>query len=469
MNMDANMKTTEPPPLEPQATPPAANAARISPFALLRERRFLPLFVTQFFGAFNDNTYKNALIVLFTFNTAAWTTLPVAVLVNLVLGLLMLPFFLFSATAGQLADKLDKAMLARWVKALEILIILIAALGFWRHSAVVLLGAVFLLGLHSTLFGPIKYSILPQHLRTQELVAGNALVEAGTFVAILLGTLSGGLLAGIDHGMAWIVGICLIVAGSGFYASCRIPKAPAPMPELRINFNPFSETWRCITLARRERSVFLSILAISWFWLYGATLLTQVPIYTQTVLGGDESSVTLLLSVFCVGIGVGSLVCDKLSHRRGKPVETGLVPIGALGMLIFGADLAFAAPTEPVGVDLPLAVVLSQGGTWRVMLDLLLLAGFGGLYCVPLYALVQQRADPACRARIIAANNIFNALFMVSGALAAAAFLGSSRGSIPTLFLWVAIVHAGITAYVFSVVPEFPLRALSWLGWHKQR
>jgi MFS family permease len=453
---------------EPHATPTAAhNLSRPSPFALLRERRFEPLFVTQFLGAFNDNAYKNALIVLFTFNAAAWTTLPIAVLVNLVLGLLMLPFFLFSATAGQLADKFDKAHLARWVKALEILIIVIAALGFWWHSLPVLLSAVLLLGLHSTLFGPIKYAILPQHLHTSELVAGNALVEAGTFVAILLGTLGGGLLAGIAHGTAWIMSICLLMAGIGFYASCRIPPAAPPVPELKISFNPLRETWRCIGLARQERSVFLSILALSWFWLYGATLLTQVPIYTRTVLGGNESGVTLLLAVFCVGIGIGSLLCDKLTHRRGKSVEPGLVPIGALGMLIFGIDLALATPAQPLGIDVPLATLLSHGSTWRVLLDLLLLSGFGGLYCVPLYALIQQRSNATCRARIIAANNIFNALFMVLGALAAAAFLASPHGSIVALFLWIAVVHAAVTVYVFSVIPEFLLRALSWLGWRR--
>ncbi|MDR0779206.1 MAG: MFS transporter [Pseudomonadales bacterium] len=469
MNEETNMQPEHSPQPASAAPEAATDAGKASSFTLLRERRFAPLFVTQFLGAFNDNAYKNVLIVLFSFNAAAWTTLPVAVLVNLVLGLLMLPFFLFSATAGQLADKFDKARLARWVKALEILIIVIAALGFWLHNLFVLLGSLLLLGLHSTLFGPIKYAILPQHLRATELVAGNALVEAGTFVAILLGTLSGGLLAGVEHGALWVMGLCLLMACVGFYTSCHIPTAPAPVPELKIAFNPLRETWRCIGLARQERSVFLSILALSWFWLYGATLLTQVPIYTRTVLGGDESSVTLLLAVFCVGIGAGSLLCDKLTHRRGKLVEPGLVPLGALGMLIFGIDLAFATPTPTLGENLPLSVLLSHGSTWRILLDLVLLSGSGGLYCVPLYALIQQRSDANCRARIIAANNIFNALFMVLGALAAAAFLGSRHGSIPALFLWIAAVHAGITVYVFSVIPEFLLRALIWLGLRKQQ
>ena len=452
----------------PDRPPVAGEAGGHSQFALLRERRFWPLFITQFLGAFNDNAYKNALVVLLTFSAASWTALKPEVLTNLAAGLFMLPFFLFSSTAGQLADKFDKARLARWVKALEMVIILVAALGFWLHSLPVLLTALFLLGWQSTLFGPVKYAILPQHLQTRELVGGNAIVEAGTFVAILLGTLGGGLLAGMQHGIVLITGICLIVAVAGFWASCHIPAAPAPAPKLKIALNPLTEAWRCIGFARQERSVFLSILAISWFWLYGAVLLAQFPVYTKTVLGGNESVVTLLLAVFCAGIGVGSLLCDKLTHRRGKPVEPGLVPIGALGMVIFGLDLAFAAPAQPGGAALPITELLRQGSTWRVLLDLLMLSGFGGLYCVPLYALIQQRSDAACRARVIAANNILNAVFMVAGALAAGAFLGPWHGTIPALFLWIAVLHAGVTIYIFSVVPEFLIRALAWLGWRNE-
>jgi len=342
--------------------------------------------------------------------------------------------------------------------------VLVAALGFWLHSLPVLWAALFLLGAQSTLFGPVKYAILPQHLHTHELVGGNALMDAGTFVAILLGTLGGGLLAGLHNGIVWIVLICLAVAVAGFWASCRMPAAPAPEPSLKITFNLVAETWRCINFARRERSVFLSILGISWFWLYGVVVLSQFPVYTKTVLGGEEGMVTLLLAVFCVGVGAGSLLCEKLTRRRGKLVEPGLVPIGALGMVIFGADLAFAAPAHTGGMTQPIMALLKQGGTWRVLFDLLMLSGFGGLYCVPLYALMQQRSDAACRARIIAANNILNALFMVAGALAAGAFLGPMHGSIPMLFLGMAAVHAVVTIYIFSVVPEFFIRALVWLG-----
>jgi len=438
-----------------------------SQFALLKERRFWPLFVTQFLGAFNDNAYKNALLVLLAFGGATWTSMKLEVLANFAAGLFILPFFLFSATAGQLADKFDKAWLARWVKALEIIIIALAAFGFWLHSLPTLLAALFLLGLQSTLFGPLKYAILPQHLRANELVGGNALVEAGTFVAILLGTLTGGLLAGLSGGIVFIVCVCFIVAFGGFLASCRIPAAPAPAPELKISLNPFSEAWRCLGLARRERSVFQSILGISWFWAYGALLLTQLPIYTKTVLGGDESLVTALLAVFSVGIGAGSLICEKLTRRRGRIVEPGLVPLGALGMTIFGLDLALGSPAGASGELQPLAVMLQQGSTWRVFLDLLLLGGFGGLYCVPLYALAQQRSQVEYRARIIAANNILNALFMVLIAVGASAFLGQGF-SIPALFLCVAALHGVVTIYIFSVVPEFLIRAMVWLGWRRE-
>jgi MFS family permease len=439
-----------------------------SQFALLGERRFWPLFVTQFMGAFNDNAYKNALIVLLTFRAASWTTLAPGVLANLAAGLFILPFFLFSATAGQLADKLDKAWLARATKALEIIIVLIAGIGFWLKSLPVLLIALFLLGLQSTLFGPVKYAILPQHLRPNELVGGNALVEAGTFVAILLGTLTGGLLVKFDSGIVWIVCVCLVVAVAGFLTSCRIPVAPAPAPELKINANTFVETWRCIGFARQEHTVFLSILAISWFWLYGAILLAQFPDYTKSVLAGDESMVTVLLAVFSVGIGSGSLLCDRLTHRRGKLVEPGLVPIGALGMTLFGLDLSQASPVQIAGGLQPVTVLLHSATTWRILFDLLLLGGFGGLYCVPLYALVQQRSSAEHRARIIAANNILNSLFMVGGALGAVVFLKYSGFSIPGLFLLAAVLHGVVTVYIFSVVPEFFIRALVWLGWRRE-
>ncbi|MBL0168010.1 MAG: MFS transporter [Propionivibrio sp.] len=434
-----------------------------SQFALLKTRRFAPFFVTQFLGAFNDNLFKNALVVLLTFHAASWTTLAPEVLTNLAAGIFIVPFFLFSATAGQLADKYNKAKLARLVKVLEMLIMGVAALGFFMHSLTVLLGALFLLGLHSTLFGPVKYAILPQHLREDELVGGNALVETGTFVAILVGTLAGGLLAGAAGHPSWVAFAGLLVAAAGFLASFGIPSAPAPVPGLVVNLNPVSETWRNIGFARQNRTVFLSILGISWFWLYGALFLAQFPVYAKNVLGGNESSVTLLLATFTVGIGLGSMLCEKLS---GQHVEIGLVPFGSIGLTLFGLDLVFASPASlPAGAPLAISSLLGLHQTWRVLFDLFALGLFGGFFIVPLYVLIQLRSAPEQRARIIAANNILNALFMVVGAIVAAGMLGNGL-TIPLLFGIAALINALVAVYIYTLVPEFMLRFVAWLLIH---
>ena len=467
-------------------------------FGLLKTRRFAPFFVTQFLGAFNDNLFKNALVVLLTFQAASWTTIKPELLANMAAGIFILPFFLFSATAGQLADKYDKAMLARLVKVLEMVIMGVAATGFFLHSLPVLMGALFLLGCHSTLFGPVKYAIMPQHLHVEELVGGNALIEAGTFVAILIGTLAGGLLAGSVEHPAWIAVGGFVVALAGYLTSRGIPSAPAPAPELQVNLNPLSETWRNIAFARQNRTVFLSILGISWFWLYGALFLAQFPAYAKFVLGGGESSVTLLLAIFTVGIGIGSMLCERMS---GKHVEIGLVPFGSIGLTLFGLDVYFvrrprwlvrisapatcakrcaASPststatassrfprgTSPTGLvgttPHELLALLSIPAVWRVLFDLMMLGVFGGFFIVPLYALVQLRSSPDHRARIIAANNILNALFMVVGALGAASLLGAGL-SMPALFGLAALLNALVAIYIYRLVPEFLLRFIAWL------
>ncbi len=434
-----------------------------SQFRLLREQRFRPFFLTQFLGAFNDNLFKNALVVLLTFQAASWTTIDPALLANLAAGIFILPFFLFSASAGQLADKYDKAYLTRLVKVLEIAIMAVALAGFLAHSLTVLLGALFLLGCHSTLFGPVKYALLPQHLHEDELVGGNALVEAGTFVAILLGTLVGGLLAAADHGDLWIAGGGLVVAVAGYLTSRGVPPAPAPEPGLKVNPNPISETWRNIGFARKDRPVFLAIMGISWFWLYGALFLAQFPAYAKNVLGGGEGTVTLLLATFTVGIGLGSLLCEKLS---GGHVEIGLVPFGSIGLTLFGLDIALASPSVvPAGAPLAIGAVLAQPGMFRVLLALLMLGVFGGFFIVPLYAMMQSRSAPAQRARIIAANNILNALFMVVGALSAGALLGAGL-TIPMLFGVAALMNAAVAIYIYRLVPEFLLRFIVWLLVH---
>jgi len=429
---------------------------------LLRARRFAPLFVTQFLGALNDNVLKNAMVVLLTFQAASWTTIKPELLANLAAGIFILPFFLFSATAGQLADKYDKAALARWSKLLEIVIVLVAGAGFAVHSLEILFASLFLMGLQSTLFGPVKYAILPQHLASEELVGGNALIEAGTFVAILVGTLLGGLLAGSASGMALITVTGLAIALAGYLSSRAIPVAVPPAPTLVIGRNPLTETWRNINFARENRTVFLSTLGISWFWLFGALFLAQFPAYTKDVLGGNETAVTMLLATFTFGIGVGSLLCERLSAGR---VELGLVPLGSIGMTVFALDLAFASPAMQAAQQFGAMDLLNFASTWRVLIDLALLGAFGGLFIVPLYALVQQRSNPEHRARIIAANNILNALFMVLGAAAAGGLLAADL-SIPQLFAVAAICNAAVALFIYGLVPEFLLRFIVWMLIH---
>ena len=324
----------------------------------------------------------------------------------------------------------------------------------------VLMGALFLLGCHSTLFGPVKYAIMPQHLHSDELIGGNALIEAGTFVAILIGTLAGGILAGsVDHPALIALG-GFVVAAAGYVSSRGIPAAPPPVPDLTINLNPFSETWRNIAFARQNRTVFLSILGISWFWLYGALFLAQFPAYARFVLGGGESAVTMLLATFTVGIGIGSMLCERMS---GKHVEIGLVPFGSIGLTLFGLDLYFASPVGLVGTTPhELLALLSIPAIWRVLFDLMMLGVFGGFFIVPMYALVQLRSSPDHRARIIAANNILNALFMVVGALGAASLLGAGL-SMPALFALAALLNAVVAIYIYGLVPEFLLRFMAWL------
>lgn len=433
-------------------------------FALLRQRRFLPFFLTQFLGAFNDNVYKNALVVLLAFQAMRYTTMSPGVLVNLCAGLFILPFFLFSATAGQIADKYEKSRLIRFTKLLEIGIMLLAGVAFAVESLALMLTCLFLMGAQSSLFGPVKYAILPQQLHQDELVGGNALVESGTFVAILIGTLVGGVLISLPAGMTWVSVVVALLAALGYLASRGIPVAPAASPTLRINWNPVTETWRNFTFTRRNRTVFLSILGVSWFWFYGAVFLSQFPAYAKDVLGGNEHAVVLLLAVFSIGIGIGSLLCERLSAGH---VELGLVPFGSIGLSLFALDLWWGSPMIPAvaGTPLPLGEVLVRPGTWRVLADLVAIGVFGGFFIVPLYALIQSRSEPAYRSRVIAGNNILNAFFMVVAAGMGAALLAAGF-SVPQLFLVTAVLNAVVAAYIYTLVPEFLLRFLVWLLVH---
>ena len=432
-------------------------------FALLRERRFAPFFWTQFAGAANDNVFKFAFTIFVTFHAAQFGDGDPKVAAFLIGAVFIAPFVLFSATAGQLADKYEKSRLIRWVKNLEIAIMLVAAAGFIGHSVVLLYCATFLMGVHSTLFGPVKYAYLPQHLHDHELVGGNGLVEMGTFVAILLGTMLGGALAGIEGaGPVYVAAVCVAIALAGRVAAIFVPDSPPSEAHLKINWNPLSETLANLKLARTKRSVFLSMLGISWLWFFGATFLTSFSPFAKDVLGGNESVVTLLLAVFSVGIGLGSLLCERMS---GHKIEIGLVPFGSIGMTVFATDMYFATRgMQPLGID-GAGAFLSQGMNWRVLADLFLLAMFGGFYSVPLYALIQTRCEPSHRARIIAANNILNALFMIASSVLAAVMLKTGF-SIPQLFLVTALLNAAVAVYIYTLVPEFLMRFLCWLLIH---
>lgn len=432
-------------------------SSRGGQFSLLGQRRFAPFFFTQFLGAANDNLFKFAFTVLVTYQLqVSWLDAKMA---GLVIGaLFILPFVLLSATAGQWADKHDKAFIMRSVKLMEVGIMVLAVLGFWFTWVPLLLGCVFLMGLHSTLFGPVKYAYLPQHLREHELTGGNGLVEMGTFVAILLGNVGGGLLMGINEtGRHWVAAACFAVALLGWLTARGIPASPSSDPGLKINWNPVSETWRNLKLAATYPSVFRSLLGISWMWFFGAVFLAQFPSFARDVLHGDEQVASLLLVVFSVGIAVGSLLCERFSHRH---VEIGLVPMGAVGMTVFAFDLYLAASGLSYPADAPLfdaAAFVAQPGHGRVMVDLALLAFSAGLYSVPMYALIQLRSQPSHRARIIAANNILNALFMIVSSLAAGAML-SSGFTIPEVFGATAVLNVLVVGYVFWLMPEYIVR-----------
>lgn len=434
----------------------------MSQFTLLKTRRFYPIFSTQLLGALNDNIYKNALVILIAFSLATHTD-GSSILVIVAAGLFILPFFLFSALAGQVADKFEKSLLIRRIKIAEIAIMCLAAIGFSLKSLPLLMIVLFLMGVQSTLFGPLKYGILPQHLEETELTGGNGMIQMGTYVAILLGTIIGGIVIAIKPSGPWLVSaLVIVVATCGWLCSRLIPRAPAYEPELVINWNIIQATWWIIGYARENRKVFWSIIAVSWCWFYGATFLSLIPSYTREVIMGNEHVATLLLTAFSVGIGTGSLLCEKLSGGR---IEMGLLPIGAAGMSLFAFDLFITGqPVSAVtsGELLTAGGFLSQPGGWRVLLDICLLAGFGGIFIVPMYALIQNLSSHARRSRIIAANNVLNALFMVCSALLTIGLLSASV-SIPVIFLIVSLLNILMLVFLVSREPEYLSRCLEIL------
>ena len=428
-------------------------------FALLTQRRFAPFFCAQFLGAFNDNLFKTALVTIITYDALSWTTLNVGLLNNLIAGLFILPFLLLSASAGQIADKFEKSQLLRMVKLLEIGIMTVAAIGWLTHNLWLLVAAIVAMGMHSTLFGPVKHAYLPQHLVTQELVGGNGMMQMGTFVGILTGQLSGALLITLQsNGIAFIILATLAVAVSGWLCSRAVPLTPAADPALVISRQPLREIVRNLRYAAQSREVFIAMLANSWFWFYGAMLLAQLPVFTRDVLHGEPAVFVLLLTGFSLGIGAGSLLCERLSGGR---LQLGLVPAGAIGLTLFGIDLYLASSAYAGTATVGTAGFLAQGMGWRILADCTLLGVAGGIYGVPLLAQIQMKAVRAHLSRTIAGMNILNALFMVVAALSAMLLLQAGM-SVPQLFLLTALLNLLLLALLCRLQPAYLRTLVEW-------
>ncbi|MFJ2332933.1 MFS transporter [Pseudomonas helleri] len=434
-----------------------------SQFSLLGKRRFLPFFVTQSLGALNDNLFKQSLILAILYKLSIDGDR--GIWVNLCALLFIIPFFLFSALAGQFGEKYPKDQLIRLIKLGEIAIMVVGAIGFAFDHLTLMLVALFAMGTHSALFGPVKYSILPQTLRDDELVGGNGLVEMGTFLSILAGTIGAGIMLSSQHYTVIVSGVIISVAVLGYLASRAIPRVAADTPELRLNWNIFSETWATLRLGLNQTpAVSRSVVGNSWFWFVGAIYLTQIPAYAKEWLYGDETVVTLILTVFSVGIAVGSMLCEKFSGRK---VEIGLVPFGSFGLTVFGLLLWWHSGHMPQNIQAnDWLGVLGFSQAWWVLLDILGLGVFGGFYIVPLYALIQSRTAENERARVIAANNILNALFMVVSAVVTILLLSVAKLTIPELFLVVSLLNIAVNTYIFKIVPEFTMRFMIWLLSH---
>jgi 1-acyl-sn-glycerol-3-phosphate acyltransferase len=431
----------------------------MSQFALLGRRRFAPFFWTQALGAFNDNAFRSAMVAMVSYKMA----LPegdISLYNNLAPGLFILPYFLFSATAGQLAERFEKTRIIRYVKLFEILAMVLAAYGFITHHLPLLLIVLFMMGMHSTAFGPIKYAILPQALKPSELVGGNGLVEMGTQMAILIGLIAGvqvmqiaGL--GSHYSAALTIGIAVV----GYLVSRLIPAAPATAPDLKLNWNPVSETLRVLGITRADRAVFNAVLGISWYWFFGTLVLAHLPMYARIDLDGDASVYTLVLVLFSVGTAIGALMCEKMSGRK---VEIGLVPLGAFGLTLFALDLYLRGPVVAGGhASRNWIAFLQAGSSWRIVFDLTLIGVFSGFYVVPLFAFVQARAPADRLSRVIAGNNILNALLIVIASLFGL-MLDRAGLSVPQVFLIAAALNVVVAVYIFTLVPEFLMRFITW-------
>ncbi|WP_191832872.1 MFS transporter [Pseudomonas fluorescens] len=437
--------------------------SQASQFRLLGKRRFLPFFITQSLGAFNDNLFKQSLILAILYKLAIDGDR--SIWINLCALLFILPFFLFSALAGQFGEKYPKDALIRLIKLAEIGIMAIGAIGFLTNHLALMLLALFAMGTHSALFGPVKYSILPQALHEQELVGGNGLVEMGTFLAILAGTIGAGVMMSSTHYAPVVACAVVLVAALGYLSSQWIPRASAASPQMKLEWNIFTQSWATLRLGLGQTpAVSRSIVGNSWFWFVGAIYLTQIPAYAKDWLHGDETVVTLVLTLFSVGIALGSLLCERLS---GHKVEIGLVPFGSFGLTLFGLLWWWhSGDVPPAAAPHDWLALLGMSEAWWVLLAIVGLGVFGGFYIVPLYALIQSRTPEQERSRVIAANNILNALFMVVSAIVTIVLLTLVELTIPQLFLVVSLLNIGVNAYIFRIVPEFSMRFMIWLLSH---
>ena len=450
------------------ARSPRASDAEIGDLSLgqlhlLLERRFWPLFWTLFLAAFNDNVFRNALAIVVAYRAMSLVGIDSEKLLVAFPAIFILPYFLFSATAGQLADRLVKAHVIRGIKVAEIAIMALAGVGFALGSVPILVTVLFLMGLHAAFLGPTKFSVLPELLDARSLVAGNALVAAGTFLAILLGTVAAGTIAYLwTDWTTWIGLVVVLVALLGLLASFALKQTPAANPGLRVELNPVTATAKILRVALADRTVVLTILGLSWFWALGAAFLALLPSFTKDVLGGDKPVLTTLLAVFCVGIGIGAMLCERLSFRH---LELGLVPLGSIGISLFALDLGVASNLH-AGVDYGLDLLgigefLKSPGGWRILIDLFGVAVSSGFYTVPLLTLLQQRPEAASRSRVIAGNNIVNSIFIVCTSLFLMGLL-AAEFSIPTIFLVLALLNAAVAIYIYTVIPDFVLRFVAW-------
>ena len=419
---------------------------------LILSPKYWPIFWTQFWGAMNDNVFKNAMVILIAYKSYSILGLGVDQMVALCGGVFILPFFIFSALAGEYSDKLSKSSLVVFTKYLEVIVVVLGSIGFMYESISLLFIALFLIGLQSTIFGPAKYSILPELIEETDLVKGNALVEMGTFLAILIGTILGGILIGSENGSVLVSATLIIVSVIGLICSLKIPKVQAVDPNLKINFNLYTSTIDVLKIGKKTKSVFISILGISWFWFFGATLLSIFPIYVKDILHADESVVTLFLAIFSIGVAIGSVICEKCSHER---VELGLVPFGSIGLSLFVLHLYFIGqPYVVEGELLNLSQFMNQPGVYKILFDLTGLSIMSGFFIVPLYTFIQVRSERETRSRVIAANNILNALFMVGASLMLMALFSFGFTSVD-IFLTLFVLNTLVSIYIYTVIPEF--------------